>query len=160
MIKKLSIIMALSIFLLLPQMVFAADVNFGSNQAIAQNDEEALTVPEDDGGGGGAGSGPGTGGTTPSQIQDEKDAACVAIGGCSNSNSGFNQTVQNIVNILTIVAGGIAVIMVVVGGVRYVVSVGDQNAVQGAKNTILYAVIGLIIVVLAYTIVSFVLGNI
>lgn len=54
------------------------------------------------------------------------------------------------------VLGGIAVIMVVVGGLRYAISGGDPGAVKSAKNTILYAVIGLIVAVSASAIVLFV----
>jgi hypothetical protein len=46
--------------------------------------------------------------------------------------------------------------MLIIGGVRYVVSAGDQNAVTSAKNTILYAIIGIVIAFLAYAAVNFV----
>ena len=48
--------------------------------------------------------------------------------------------------------------MLIVGGVKYALSAGDAKAVTDAKNTILYALIGLVIAILAYSIVSFVLG--
>ncbi|HSW81722.1 MAG TPA: hypothetical protein VLG40_04990 [Candidatus Saccharimonas sp.] len=64
-----------------------------------------------------------------------------------------------ITNILLFVIGAIAVVMLIVGGVRYVVSNGDQNAVTGAKNTILYAIIGIIIAFLAYAAVNFITGQ-
>jgi len=63
-----------------------------------------------------------------------------------------------IVNILLFVIGAIAVIMLIVGGIRYVVSGGDQAQVTAAKNTIMYAVVGIIIAILAYAIINFVLG--
>lgn len=56
--------------------------------------------------------------------------------------------------------GIVAVIMLIYGGLRYVMSGGDSKKVTDAKNTILYAIIGLIIAVLAYAIVNFVLGTI
>ena len=46
--------------------------------------------------------------------------------------------------------------MIIIGGFRYVTSQGDQTQMQSAKNTILYAVIGLIVAIAAYAIVSFV----
>jgi hypothetical protein len=64
---------------------------------------------------------------------------------------------KDIVNILLFVLGAIAVIIIVIGGLRYVLSGGDANAVKGAKDTILYAVVGLIIALLAYAIVNFVI---
>lgn len=62
-----------------------------------------------------------------------------------------------IINILLFIIGVIAVIMLIIGGIRYVVSGGDQAAVTAAKNTILYAVIGIIVAILAYAIVNFVI---
>ncbi len=67
--------------------------------------------------------------------------------------------VKTIVNVLLTILGSIAVIMIVIGGIRYTVSNGDTSAVTGAKNTILYAVIGLIVAIMAYAIVNFVIDN-
>lgn len=66
---------------------------------------------------------------------------------------------QVIVNILLFIIAAIAVIMLIIGGVRYVVSGGDQSAVTSAKNTILYAIIGIIVAILAYAAVNFVVGS-
>lgn len=63
-----------------------------------------------------------------------------------------------IVNIFLFVIGAVSVIMLIIGGIRYTISMGDQNAVTSAKNTILYAVIGLAVAFLAYAIVNWVLG--
>lgn len=65
---------------------------------------------------------------------------------------------RTIVNVLLYIIGAIAVIMLIIGGIRYVTSGGDSSAVTGAKNTILYAIIGIVVAVLAYAIVNFVLG--
>ena len=62
---------------------------------------------------------------------------------------------SQISNVLLFVVGAIAVIMIVIGGLRYVVSGGDSSQVQAAKNTILYALIGVIIAILAYAAVNF-----
>ncbi len=61
-----------------------------------------------------------------------------------------------ITNIMLFIIGAIAVIMLIIGGIRYVVSAGDQNAVTSAKNTILYAIIGIVVAFLAYAAVNFV----
>lgn len=55
------------------------------------------------------------------------------------------------------VIGAISVIMLIWGGLRYIMSGGDSKKVTDAKNTVLYAIIGLIIAVLAYAIIHFVL---
>jgi len=65
--------------------------------------------------------------------------------------------VKNIVNGVLYIAGILAVVMVIIGGVRYTTSGGDQAAVTKAKNTILYGIVGLVISILAYAIVNFVL---
>lgn len=61
-----------------------------------------------------------------------------------------------VANILLFLVGAVAVIMLIIGGLRYVTSNGDQNAVTGAKNTIMYAIIGIIVAFLAYAGVQFV----
>ncbi len=66
--------------------------------------------------------------------------------------------VSRVIETLLFILGAAAVIMLIVGGIRYVVSSGDQNAVTGAKNTILYAIIGLVVAFLAFAIVRFLTG--
>jgi Type IV secretion system pilin len=80
------------------------------------------------------------------------------------STSGVNQDsvgvlASKIVNIFSIVVGAVAVIMIIYGGFRYITSGGDTNKVGSAKNTLIYAIIGLIIVALAQVIVHFVLNT-
>lgn len=62
---------------------------------------------------------------------------------------------QQITNILLFLVGAISVIMLIIGGIRYVVSAGDQNQVTSAKNTILYSIVGIVVAFLAYAAVSF-----
>ena len=66
---------------------------------------------------------------------------------------------KTITNVLLFIIGAISVIMLIIGGIRYVVSGGDSGAVTAAKNTILYAVIGIIVALLAYALVNFVIGS-
>lgn len=65
--------------------------------------------------------------------------------------------VRNVVNALLYVIGALSVIMLIWGGIRYTTSAGNANSVTSAKNTILYAVIGLIVAILAYAIVNWVI---
>lgn len=91
-----------------------------------------------------------------------KDAACEGIkaagGQCDTSQAqgNFQNIIRTVINILSIIVGAVSVIMIIIGGFRYVVSAGDSNAISGAKNTILYAVVGLAIVLFAQVIVAFV----
>lgn len=80
--------------------------------------------------------------------------------GTSSGTTDLPGLIKKIVNILLFLIGTIAVIMIIIGGLRYVTSGGDSSGVTGAKNTILYAVIGLVVAVLAYAIVNFVLTNV
>jgi len=70
--------------------------------------------------------------------------------------SGVFTTVSNI---MLFAVGAISVIMVVIGGLRYVISGGNSGNVTGAKNTILYAIVGLVIAMLAYALVNFVIAS-
>ena len=65
---------------------------------------------------------------------------------------------SKIVNIFSVIVGAVSVIMIIYGGFRYIISGGDSGRVGNAKNTLIYAVIGLIIVVLAQLIVHFVIS--
>ena len=66
---------------------------------------------------------------------------------------------SQISSVLLFIVGAIAVIMIVIGGLRYVISGGDSAQVQSAKNTILYALVGIIVAILAYAAVNFVIHN-
>jgi len=101
--------------------------------------------------------------------QDIQDNLCGGAQGLSitggddctateEANDDVNTLITNIVNIFSIVVGIIAVIMIIVGGFKYITSSGDSGNVTSAKNTIMYAIIGLIIVALAQIIVRFVLN--
>lgn len=65
---------------------------------------------------------------------------------------------SNITNIILFAVGIVSVVMLVWGGIRYITSGGDSKKVTDAKNTILYAVVGLIIALLSYSIVNFVIS--
>ncbi len=83
-------------------------------------------------------------------------------GGCSADHgaTSINSVIAEVVNILTIIVGIAAVIMIVVAGFRFVVSGGDSANVASAKNSIIYVVVGLVVVALAQIIVHFVLFNV
>lgn len=72
---------------------------------------------------------------------------------------GASGIVTNVINTMIFVTGIVAVVFIIIGGIRYIVSQGDEKSINGAKNTVLYAVIGLIIAILAFAIVNFVLNG-
>jgi len=85
---------------------------------------------------------------------------------CGNSTStpddlfGNKGIFTTIINVVLFVIGAISVVMLIFGGVRYTISGGESKAVESAKNTILYAIIGLVIAILAFAIVNFVITSI
>lgn len=80
--------------------------------------------------------------------------------GCgAEANTKVNGLINTIINIISVVVGVIAVIMIIIAGLRYVTSGGKEEGVKNAKNTILYAIIGLVVVALAQLIVHFVLNH-
>jgi len=62
-------------------------------------------------------------------------------------------------NVMLFIVGAISVIMVIIGGLRYVISGGNSSNVTAAKNTILYAVVGLVVSIMAFAIINFVIGS-
>ncbi len=71
---------------------------------------------------------------------------------------GDGGVITTVTNILLFIVGALAVIMIIIGGIRYATSGGNTSSVTAAKNTILYAIVGLIIAFLAFAAVNFVLG--
>lgn len=73
------------------------------------------------------------------------------------SASSLDQGLQTVVNILLFLIGAVAVIMIVIGGIKFTTSNGNAEQTKSAKNTILYAIIGLVVAILAYAAVDFVI---
>ncbi|MBR2726083.1 hypothetical protein IKE87_02345 [Candidatus Saccharibacteria bacterium] len=78
--------------------------------------------------------------------------------GCNSSKDNLSPAIQGIINGVIGILSIIAVVFIVVGGVQYMTSGGDSGKVKTAKNTILYALIGLVICVLAFAIVNWLIG--
>lgn len=82
---------------------------------------------------------------------------CVNTDDTPDELTGDEGIFTTIVNVLLFIVGAIAVIMLIIGGIRYTTSNGDSNQVTAAKNTILYAIIGIIVAIIAYAVVNFVI---
>lgn len=96
-----------------------------------------------------------------------KDEVCSGVGavsgtgGCStNEGPSINTIIVNVVNILSLIVGIVSVIMIIIAGFRYVTSGGDSGSISTAKNTIIYAIVGLVVVAFSQTIVKFVLSKV
>ena len=101
---------------------------------------------------------------TPHAFAAVKDqiqgGVCDASGNCSGDAAGtLSGTIRTVVTLLSAAVGVVAVIMIIVGGFRYITSAGSPEQAKSARNTIIYAVVGLIIVALAQIIVHFVLSK-
>lgn len=98
---------------------------------------------------------------------DPKDQACQALGLASTGTPGtcatppagpdVNNTLKLAINVFSMIVGFAAIIMIIVGGLKYIISNGESSNINSAKNTILYAIIGLVVVALAQVVVRFVL---
>jgi ABC-type Fe3+ transport system permease subunit len=98
--------------------------------------------------------------------KDACDPQSGASGGikCAHGNDqpsdlfGAGGIVTLIINVLLFVIGILCVIMIIFGGIRYTTSTGDKTRVDAAKNTIIYAVVGLVVAIVAYALVNWVFG--
>lgn len=104
-------------------------------------------------------------------LADAKGDACKGVGlvtgdpnaGCGDpttSANGVNKIIGTVVNILSIIVGIVAVIMIIIGGFRFVLSGGDSNNTNSARNTIIYAIVGLVVVAVAQILVRYVLNRV
>lgn len=94
-----------------------------------------------------------------------KQAACEGSGGqwdgekcTAASGRTLPDTLKQAANLLIFVVGAVSVIMIIVGGLRYALAQGDSSAVNSAKNTVLYALVGVVVSFMAYALVNFVIG--
>ena len=99
-------------------------------------------------------------------FENTKGDACAGIalngtGDCSTPKGGLtiSGVLKDVLDILSAVVGIVAIIMVIVGGFRYIVAGGDSNAIQSARTTITYALVGLAIAALSQFLVQFVLNK-
>jgi hypothetical protein len=98
-------------------------------------------------------------GNASSSIDTGAFNACGGFTGVCNGSS-VPQVFASLANTLTFLVGAVSVIMIIIGGLRYVLSNGDSKAVTAAKDTILYAIIGVVVALVAYAVVHFVTANI
>lgn len=93
-------------------------------------------------------------------IDSSKQAICRGAGlagsGCGSSGGGLNRVVNGVLTILSIIVGVAAVIMIIISGFKYITSGGDAGKVSSAKTSLIYALVGLVVVALAQVLVQFV----
>lgn len=94
-----------------------------------------------------------------SDLQVDTGTTCTAAT-TSNGTNNINNLITDIVNVFSAVVGIISVIMIIFGGFQYITSGGDSGKVSTAKTTIIYAIVGLVVVAFAQFIVQFVLNKV
>lgn len=100
--------------------------------------------------------------TTTSTAAAGKEEACAALEqldstkGCGTGESSIGVLIKAVINILSVVVGIAAVIMIIISGFKYITSGGDSSGISSAKTTLVYALVGLAIVASAQLIVRFV----
>jgi hypothetical protein len=77
---------------------------------------------------------------------------------CQNDDDDANKLIGMLVNTLLFVVGALSTVMIIVGGIFYAISSGDASKITKAKNTIMYAVVGLVVAFLAFAIINWVLN--
>jgi len=80
--------------------------------------------------------------------------------GSVDSNTTVSSLLRNVINLLLMIVGIVAVITIIVAGIRYVTSGGDGQQTKNARDTILYAIVGLVVAIMAFPIVNFVIDKI
>lgn len=91
---------------------------------------------------------------------DDLDPCTLNPSMCAGRETDINAVFKIIVNVLLFVVGIIAIIMIIISGIRYTSSAGNATSTAAAKNTLMYSVIGLIVAILAYAIVNFVVDRV
>ena len=97
------------------------------------------------------------GATSVSAMTLQEGAEAARCDQCPRDLFGDTGVFKQITNTILYIVGIIAVVMLIIGGVKYLLSGGDAKKVTDAKNTVLYAIIGLVIAFLAFAIVNFVI---
>lgn len=129
--------------LLIPVLLFSFSLTVPAAYAATDPFEVACDVPSGNG--------------TPEFCQQANEATSNA-----NANTGLlgqNGLLAKIIQTLIFIIAGVSLIVIIIGGLRYVLSGGDANGVQAAKNTILYALVGFVISLFAQVIVTFVINR-
>ena len=76
---------------------------------------------------------------------------------CENKDETATGLIETITNVLLFIVGALSVVMIIVAGIFYVTSTGDSGKVSRAKNTLMYAIVGLVVSFLSYAIINWVL---
>ncbi len=102
--------------------------------------------------------GPAVAATCSDSLTIDNGAACAKPDSAKENLFAPNGVFATIANTLIFIVGAVAVLYLIIGGLRYVVSNGDSKNVEAAKNTILYAIVGIVVAVISFALVQFVIN--
>lgn len=94
----------------------------------------------------------------PNTLTIDNGAQCAKADSAKENLFAPDGVFSVVANTLIFLVGAVAVIFLIVGGLRYVVSNGDPKNVEAAKNTILYAIVGIVVAVISFALVQFVIN--
>ena len=100
-----------------------------------------------------------TGLQSASALTLQEGAQAAQCDGCPSDLFGNTGVFKQVTNTILYIVGIVAVVMLIVGGIKYLLSGGDSKKVTDAKNTVLYAIIGLVVCFLSFAIVNFVISS-
>lgn len=104
--------------------------------------------------------------TSYAAFDGAKGQACGGVnlsngsGACADSSGKLSTIIGVVINILSVIVGIVAVIFIMVGGFKFITSGGDAQSIASARMTILYAVVGLVVVAMAQIVVKYVLHRV
>jgi hypothetical protein len=94
----------------------------------------------------------------PNSLTIQNGAQCAKADSAKENLFAPNGIFATVSNTLIFLVGAVAVIFLIIGGLRYVVSQGDAKNIEAAKNTILYAIVGIVVAVISFALVQFVIN--
>jgi len=97
--------------------------------------------------------------STPQQEVCQGVGAASGRGNCQSDIS-LTRVIKNVINIFSVIVGIVAVIMIILSGFKYITAAGDSGNITSAKQTLTFAIIGIVVTALSQFIVWFVLDNI
>ena len=93
-------------------------------------------------------------------VNSEITSGMNATSAGTSTPTNANVVIKNVTNTMFFIIGAVSVIMLIYGGIRYTTSGGNANSVTAAKNTIMYSIIGLVVAILAFSVVQFVVNQV
>lgn len=96
---------------------------------------------------------------TVCQTGGSSSSVCTTDAGGSSGTDPVTTKIAEVTELIAYAAGIIAVIIIIVSGIRFMTSGGDSNSVNAARSTLIYAAIGLVVIAVGESLILFVLSK-